>query len=81
MKTTNCVNIIIIFKGKKFTGNKQEILIEQLENQGFRIPYYCRVGICGECKLQLIAGKIIPPAINKFFLSCSSIPNSNIEIV
>ncbi|WWO96233.1 MAG: 2Fe-2S iron-sulfur cluster binding domain-containing protein [Candidatus Dasytiphilus stammeri] len=80
MKTNNCVKIIIIFQGKKFTGNNQEILIEQLENQGFRIPYYCRVGICGECQLQLISGKIIPPPINKFFLSCSSIPSSNIEI-
>ncbi|WWO95822.1 MAG: 2Fe-2S iron-sulfur cluster binding domain-containing protein [Candidatus Dasytiphilus stammeri] len=80
MKTNNCVNIIIIFQGKKFTGNNQEILIEQLEKQGFRIPYYCRVGICGECQLQLISGKIIPTTRNKCFLSCCSIPSSNIEI-
>ncbi|MEI4260083.1 MAG: 2Fe-2S iron-sulfur cluster binding domain-containing protein [Candidatus Dasytiphilus stammeri] len=80
MKTNNCVNIIIIFQGKKFIGNNQEILLEQLEKKGFRIPYYCRVGICGECQLQLISGKIIPPAIKKSFLSCSSRPSSNIEI-
>ncbi|WP_459577447.1 2Fe-2S iron-sulfur cluster-binding protein, partial [Escherichia coli] len=24
--------------------------MEQLENQGIRIPYSCRAGICGSCR-------------------------------
>ncbi|WWO97035.1 MAG: 2Fe-2S iron-sulfur cluster binding domain-containing protein [Candidatus Dasytiphilus stammeri] len=81
MNKNNFCNLKIIFQGKKFIGNNKHILIEQLENQGFIIPYYCRAGICGECKLQLISGPILPSSIKKYILSCCYIPTRDIEII
>jgi ferredoxin len=34
----------IAWQGVSFTGNNQQILLEQLEQQGIRIPYSCRAG-------------------------------------
>lgn len=36
------------------------MLLEQLENQGIRIPYSCRAGICGSCRVQLLEGEVTP---------------------
>ncbi|WP_432763922.1 2Fe-2S iron-sulfur cluster-binding protein [Escherichia coli] len=36
------------------------MLLEQLENQGIRIPYSCRTGICGSCRVQLLEGEVTP---------------------
>ncbi len=39
-------NVDIDWQGQAFRGNNQQVLLEQLENQGIRIPYSCRAGIC-----------------------------------
>ncbi|WWO97755.1 MAG: 2Fe-2S iron-sulfur cluster binding domain-containing protein [Candidatus Dasytiphilus stammeri] len=79
---TESNNITIIYQGKIFIGNNQQMLLEQLEENGFSIPYSCRIGICGYCKLSLIKGKIKPPnkVINKNILSCCSIPATSLEL-
>lgn len=46
-------NVDIDWQGQAFRGNNQQVLLEQLENQGIRIPYSCRAGICGSCRVQL----------------------------
>jgi ferredoxin len=53
--------------------------------QGFRIPYSCRAGICGSCKVTLVAGEV--KALKKSavradgtILSCSCIPAGDIEL-
>ncbi|WP_142890677.1 2Fe-2S iron-sulfur cluster-binding protein, partial [Klebsiella pneumoniae] len=48
----------IVWQGVSFTGNNQQILLEQLEQQGIRIPYSCRAGICGSCRIRLEEGEV-----------------------
>ncbi|MCG2877411.1 MOSC domain-containing protein, partial [Obesumbacterium proteus] len=50
-------SVKIEYQGQVFTGNNQQILLEQLEAQGIRIPYSCRAGLCGSCKLTLNEGE------------------------
>lgn len=78
-------NVKIEYQGQVFTGNNQQILLEQLEAQGIRIPYSCRAGLCGSCKLTLNEGEVTPlkkSAVgeNGLILSCSCIPKSDIKL-
>lgn len=75
----------INYQGTTFTGNNQQILLEQLEMQGLRIPYSCRAGICGACRLTLESGEVSPlkaSAIGKdgTVLACSCIPSSDVVL-
>ncbi len=77
--------ITINYAGQSFIGNNQEILLEQLEQQGIRIPYSCRAGVCGTCRLKLENGNVSPlkrSAIqdDNMILSCSCIPKSDITL-
>jgi ferredoxin len=49
--------VAIEWQGQQFTGNNQQVLLEQLEQQGIRVPYSCRAGICGSCRIRLEEGK------------------------
>ena len=78
-------SVKIEYQGQVFTGNNQQILLEQLEAQGIRIPYSCRAGLCGSCKLTLNEGEVTPlkkSAVgeNGLILSCSCIPKSDIKL-
>lgn len=33
-------------------------LLEQLEEAGYPIPYQCREGYCGACRLALVRGRV-----------------------
>lgn len=82
-QTPSAVNIT--FQGQTFTGDNQQVLLEQLEMQGFRIPYSCRAGLCGSCKLRLVAGEVKAlkqSAIGQdgTLLSCSCIPAGDVEL-
>jgi len=77
--------VTIGYKGQQFAGDNQQVLLEQLEMQGFRIPYSCRAGICGSCKMTLVSGDV--KALKQSavrgdgtILSCSCIPNGDIEL-
>ncbi|WAS99680.1 YcbX family protein [Rouxiella chamberiensis] len=75
--------VAITYQGKSFTGNNQQILLEQLEQQGFRVPYSCRAGICGSCKLTMKEGEVNAlkaSAIGKEgkILTCSCVPASDL---
>lgn len=77
--------VSVTYRGKKITGDNQQVLLEQLEMQGFRIPYSCRAGICGSCKMKLVSGSV--KALKQSavrddgtILSCSCIPASDIEL-
>ncbi|MBT0724396.1 MOSC domain-containing protein [Rosenbergiella sp. S61] len=69
----------IEFAGKRFMGNNQQILLEQLELQGHSIPYSCRMGSCGSCRLTKLSGAV--KALNtralseSTVLSCCCIPD------
>jgi len=78
-------SVTIEYAGNVFTGNNQQILLEQLEQQGIRIPYSCRAGICGSCRIQLVEGEVAPlkqSAIgnNGTVLCCSCIPKSDVKL-
>ncbi|MDX5626591.1 MULTISPECIES: YcbX family protein [unclassified Brenneria] len=77
--------VVIEYQGKSLPGNNQQILLEQLEQQGIRIPYSCRAGVCGCCKLTLVSGEVSPLKKNAIgenseILACSCIPKSDISL-
>lgn len=78
-------SVTIEYEGKVFTGNNQQILLEQLEQQGLRVPYSCRAGICGSCRITLVSGEVAPlkksaVANNGTILCCSCIPKSDLTL-
>lgn len=77
--------VIIDFQGTTFTGNNQQVILEQLEQQGIQIDYSCRAGICGLCRVTLERGDVTPLRQNAIkrngsILACSCIPKSNIML-
>ncbi|EMH4162168.1 YcbX family protein [Pluralibacter gergoviae] len=75
----------IDWQGEVFRGNNQQVLLEQLELQGIRIPYSCRAGICGSCRVTLLEGEVSPMkkgAIgdNSTILTCSCVPKSALRL-
>ncbi len=75
----------INWQGQIFRGNNQQVLLEQLENQGIRVPYSCRAGICGCCRIRLIEGEVT--ALKKSaiaedgsILCCSCIPQTGLRL-
>lgn len=78
-------SVTITCQGRRFEGDNQQVLLEQLEMAGFRIPYSCRAGLCGSCKVTLVAGTVRPlnqsaVRADGTILSCSCIPDSDIEL-
>lgn len=79
------VSLTINYMGTEFIGNNQQILLEQLEQQGIRIPYSCRAGLCGSCRLTLEAGEVAPLKASAIgndgtILCCSCIPQGNVKL-
>lgn len=75
----------INWQGQTFTGNNQQVLLEQLENQGIRVPYSCRAGMCGCCRIKLVEGEV--SAMKKSaigqdgtILCCSCIPKTALRL-
>ena len=71
------------------TGDNQQLLLDQAEKAGVTIPYSCRGGKCGRCKVQLTEGEV--SILNNeglteqekqqgYILACSSIPLSDITL-
>lgn len=75
----------LIFEGIEYQGDNQNVILEQLESHGISIPYSCRAGLCGSCKIKLIEGEVTPlkqSAIkdNGYILACSCIPKSAVKL-
>lgn len=75
----------IAWQGVSFTGNNQQILLEQLEQQGIRIPYSCRAGICGSCRIRLEEGEVSAlkknaVAADGTILCCSCVPKTAVRL-
>ncbi|NIF48066.1 MOSC domain-containing protein [Enterobacter sp. Ap-1006] len=78
-------SVSIDWEGTTFQGNNQQILLEQLENKGIRVPYSCRAGICGSCRVRLLDGEV--KALKKgaigadgTILCCSCVPTGNVSV-
>lgn len=74
---------------KEVVGNNKKSILEQGEDAGLIIPYSCRGGMCGRCKVKLESGDVEQLATdglseedkeNGYVLSCSSVPKSDIVV-
>lgn len=75
----------IDWQGEVFKGNNQQVLLEQLEQQGIRVPYSCRAGICGSCRITLLEGEVSPlkkssVAEDGTILCCSCVPKTALRL-
>ncbi|XBS71096.1 YcbX family protein [Acerihabitans sp. KWT182] len=75
----------IDYRGQTFIGNNRQVLLEQLEERNIRIPYSCRAGLCGTCKVSLLAGEVTPLTASAVsepgkILTCSCRPKTDIRL-
>lgn len=90
-KIDNKKSIQIYYQNSAVTviGDNQQLLLDQAEQAGIAIPYSCRSGKCGRCKVKLIVGEV--ETLNNealsntelergYILACSSIPLSNLTL-
>ncbi|SET71653.1 YcbX family protein [Thalassotalea agarivorans] len=84
------VNILFDSWDTYHKGNNQETILEQGEAAGLILPYSCRGGICGRCKIKVADGQVLQlkdDALTDqekgegYVLACSSIPLGNITLV
>lgn len=73
------------WQGQTLRGNNQQVLLEQLEQAGIRVPYSCRAGICGCCRVTLVEGEVT--ALKKSaigddgtILCCSCVPKTSLQL-
>lgn len=71
------------------TGDNQQLLLDQALDAGVTIPYSCRGGKCGRCKVKLVEGEVAilnnealsnEELAQGYILACSCIPLSDITI-
>jgi len=83
------VNISFNSWDKVVKGNTHETLLEQGESAGLILPYSCRGGMCGSCKVKLVSGDVEQLADDGlmrdeeeqgYVLACSCIPLSDVVI-
>lgn len=74
---------------KTITGNTTQTLLEQGEDAGLILPYSCRAGMCGSCKVMLEQGEveqICQDGLSDdeqqqgYILSCSCTPLTDVVI-
>jgi uncharacterized protein YcbX/ferredoxin len=74
---------------KAIKGNNKQTLLEQGEDAGLILPYSCRAGMCGRCKVELLEGEVeqhckdgLSDEEQKqgFILSCSCTPITDVVI-
>ncbi|GAB4350116.1 MAG: CDP-6-deoxy-delta-3,4-glucoseen reductase [Gammaproteobacteria bacterium] len=75
-----------------FTANEDETILEAALRAGVELPYGCRNGSCGSCKLTMVSGTVrypfdlTPPALGPEeseageILTCSAYPTSDIVL-
>jgi ferredoxin-NADP reductase len=51
-------NVLFSTSGKSAPLPPQKTVLEASEDIGVNIPFECRVGTCGECKVKLISGQV-----------------------
>jgi len=89
--TTDNKNINILFDSwdKSHKGNTNETILEQGEEAGLILPYSCRAGMCGNCKVKLESGEVDQLSDDGlddqdkgsgYILACSCIPKTDIVI-
>jgi len=91
VQTDNKKTVQIYYQESEITvtGDNQQLLLDQAEQANIAIPYSCRGGKCGRCKVQLAEGEVMTlsnEALSEtereqgYILACSCIPLSDITI-
>lgn len=74
---------------KEVVGSNKATILDQGEDAGLILPYSCRGGMCGRCKIKLESGDVEQLATdglsaedieNGYVLACSAIPKSDIVL-
>jgi uncharacterized protein YcbX/ferredoxin len=74
---------------KEVVGNNKKTILEQGEDAGLILPYSCRGGMCGRCKIKLDSGDVeqlstdgLSPTDQEqgYVLACSAVPKSNVVL-
>ncbi|WP_198555738.1 YcbX family protein [Colwellia sp. 75C3] len=72
---------------KTHKGDNQQTILDQGEKAGLILPYSCRAGMCGRCKVKLVKGQVeqlstdgLTEAEMKedYILMCSCIPKTDV---
>jgi uncharacterized protein YcbX/ferredoxin len=83
------VNLHFDSWNKNVIGNTKDSILDQGEAAGMLLPYSCRGGMCGRCKIKLESGEVKQLAndglsdVDKeqgFVLACSSVPQSDLVL-
>lgn len=77
--------VTLEWNGTALRGNNQQPLLDQLENQGIRVPWSCRAGVCGSCRIRLLEGDVRAlngkaVADDGTILCCSCVPQSSLKL-
>ena len=82
--------IKLTVNGTAFVGHNQQPLLLQAEQAGLSLPYGCRAGFCGQCKVRLVSGRVDQQGSlslsseeqrSNYVLACCSVPLTNVEVV
>lgn len=84
-ETQPSATVGIEWQGQMIRGNNQQVLLEQLEQAGIRVPYSCRAGICGCCRIRLVEGEVSAlkqSAVGNdgTILCCSCVPATSLRL-
>lgn len=83
------VNLHFDSWNKNVIGNTKDSILDQGEAAGMLLPYSCRGGMCGRCKIKLKSGEVKQLANDGlsdsdkeqgFVLACSSVPQSDLVL-
>ncbi|NQZ20849.1 MAG: MOSC domain-containing protein [Colwellia sp.] len=83
------VNLRFDSWNKNVLGNTKDTILEQGEAAGMLLPYSCRGGMCGRCKIKLKSGEVKQLASDGlsdeekeqgFVLACSAVPQSDLVL-
>ena len=83
------INILFNSWNTAYKGNTEETLLEQAEAAGLILPYSCRGGMCGSCRVKLESGdveQLCKDGLSDldqqqgYILACTCIPKSDIVI-
>ncbi|MFT4871223.1 MAG: hypothetical protein ACI9F1_001995 [Colwellia sp.] len=84
------VSLIFDSWNKKHKGDNQQTILEQGEKAGLILPYSCRAGMCGRCKVKLVKGQVEQLSTDgltevemkdDYILMCSCIPTTDVTLI
>lgn len=89
MEAKKQVNLLFDTWNKYVAGDNQTTILEQGEEAGLILPFSCRAGMCGRCKIKLESGEVEQLATDGltqqeqddgYILACSCLPKSDVVL-